>query len=76
MSIKEPPSQSHLPGRLSVPFFLEPKFDANVNVVLPGCEPRDTKAKHYGPWLCEKISKWAEYKGLMARLEQETGKTL
>ncbi|XP_050705070.1 1-aminocyclopropane-1-carboxylate oxidase-like, partial [Eriocheir sinensis] len=41
--------------RLSVPFFLEPRFHANVNVVLPGCEQRESQPKYYGHWLLEGI---------------------
>lgn len=62
--------------RLSVPFFLEPRFHANVNVVLPGCEQRESQPKYYGPWLLEGICKWAEYKDLCRRIEKETAKTL
>lgn len=64
------------PVRFSVPFFLEPNFSANVNVVLPGCETRDQKPKYYGPWLLENIRKWDEYKGLFSRLDEQAGKTL
>ena len=56
---------------MSVPFFLEPRFDANVNVVLPGASLKNNETLNYGPWLFEKISKWAEYKGLMARMVEE-----
>uniref|UniRef100_A0A0P4WFE3 Fe2OG dioxygenase domain-containing protein n=1 Tax=Scylla olivacea TaxID=85551 RepID=A0A0P4WFE3_SCYOL len=56
--------------RLSVPFFMEPRFDANVNVALPGETLQDTTTRNYGPWLFEKISKWAEYEDLIRRLSE------
>ncbi|XP_050705007.1 uncharacterized protein LOC126990441, partial [Eriocheir sinensis] len=62
--------------RLSVPFILEPRFHANVNVVLPGCEQRESQPKYYGHWLLEGIRKWAEYKDLCRRIETQTAKTL
>lgn len=62
--------------RLSVPFFLEPRFHANVNVVLPGCEQRESQPKYYGPWLLEGICKWAEYKDLCRRIEKDREDTV
>lgn len=59
--------------RLSVPFFLEPRFDANVNVVLPGTGIEAAKTRNYGPWLLDKLSKWAEYKDFIRRMEQIEG---
>nr|XP_053648532.1 1-aminocyclopropane-1-carboxylate oxidase-like [Cherax quadricarinatus] len=59
--------------RFSVPFFLEPKFDGNINQVLPSGTPQLTEDPDqrvfYGPWLWEKTTKYAEYKGLIERLK-------
>ncbi|KAK3879969.1 hypothetical protein Pcinc_015496 [Petrolisthes cinctipes] len=52
--------------RFSVPYFLEPRYDANINQCLPGgtpalCDDPGHKV-YYGPWVFEKITKFAEYK--------------
>ncbi|XP_047737586.1 2-oxoglutarate-dependent dioxygenase tropC-like isoform X2 [Hyalella azteca] len=61
--------------RFSVPFFLEPRFDANVNVTLtpPACltKTKDTvvllpsgKPLPYGSWLLKNLVGFIEYKSL------------
>ncbi|KAK3871777.1 hypothetical protein Pcinc_023102 [Petrolisthes cinctipes] len=58
--------------RFSVPYFLEPRYDANINQCLPGgtpalCDDPGHKV-YYGPWVFEKITKFAEYKDLITRV--------
>lgn len=57
---------------MSVPFFLEPRYEGNINIVLPGGEPviSDNLNKHvsFGPYLFKTITKFAEYKDLIERV--------
>ncbi|XP_045617409.1 uncharacterized protein [Procambarus clarkii] len=61
--------------RFSVPFFLEPKYDGNINIVLPGGSTGLTEDPgqrvNYGPWVWEKIIQYAEYKDLIKLREKE-----
>lgn len=54
-----------------MPFFLEPSYEGNINIVLPGGTPELTddpkEVVPYGPWLFDKITKYAEYRGLLER---------
>lgn len=54
-----------------MPFFLEPKYDGNINIVLPGGAPELTDDPKqpipYGPWLFKKMTKYAEYRDLIER---------
>ncbi|KAG7166231.1 1-aminocyclopropane-1-carboxylate oxidase-like, partial [Homarus americanus] len=52
-----------------VPFFLEPRYHGNINIVLPGGTPTLTTDPEeevpYGPWIFNKITRFAEYKDLI-----------
>ena len=52
--------------RQSVPFFLEPRFDVNINRDI--VNPDETKKEiHYGPWLLQNFKEkgYVEYKDLL-----------
>ncbi|XP_064122729.1 uncharacterized protein LOC135226964 [Macrobrachium nipponense] len=61
--------------RLSVPFFLEPRFGGNINVALPGGTPKlgydPEEVVEYGPWLFKNMTRFAEYKDLVERVAKE-----
>jgi isopenicillin N synthase-like dioxygenase len=58
-------------ARQSLPYFLEPRFDANINrnIVDPK-EIQDEKEVHYGPWLLQNIKDkgYVEVKDLLELL--------
>lgn len=62
--------------RFSVPFFLEPRYDANINVVLPGGTPElssdEDECVEYGPWLFKLTTRFAEYRDLIERASKES----
>lgn len=59
-----------------MPFFLEPRYDANINVVLPGGTPELSSDKNenveYGPWLFKLTTRFAEYRDLIERASKES----
>ncbi|XP_042226693.1 1-aminocyclopropane-1-carboxylate oxidase-like [Homarus americanus] len=61
--------------RFSVPFFLEPRYHGNINIVLPGGTPTLTTDPEeevpYGPWIFNKITRFAEYKDLIKRVAKD-----
>ncbi|CAL4175397.1 unnamed protein product [Meganyctiphanes norvegica] len=54
--------------RWSAPYFLEPKFDANVNIKLPPLnkneESGSTERQNYGKWLFKNLIGYEEYRDL------------
>ena len=51
--------------RYSVPFFLEPKYSANMSVRLPGTEDAPAEPVCYGPWaLTKMINDYYEFRDL------------
>ena len=55
-------------NRQSVPFFLEPRFDVNINRTIVNTEKtQDEKEVKYGPWLLQnfKDKGYVEYKDLL-----------
>ena len=55
-------------SRQSLPYFLEPRFDVNINrSIVDQNEIQDKKEVHYGPWLLENMKSkgYVEYKDLL-----------
>jgi hypothetical protein len=53
--------------RYSIPFFLEPRFDAEIKSIAG-----DKAGVVYGPWLIEKIQReYVEYAGLLADVQKD-----
>ena len=62
-------------NRQSVPFFLEPRFDVNINRNIVNADKiQDEKEVQYGPWLLKNVKNkgFVEYAALIKKLDDVT----